>query len=168
MAIHYYIVGLGNPEPEYRGTRHNAGKFLASLFQKKYKGKKAEVILPDLYMNESGRAVKNLPASRLVLLHDDVDLPLGKFKIVFNRGSGGHKGVASVINALGTKKFVRVRIGISPKKKPGQKELLKFLTSKFKPSEIAALKRLSKKILSALEVIINEGYEKAMSLYNKN
>lgn len=166
MAV-YYIVGLGNPEPEYEGTRHNAGKFLAAIFQKKYKGSSAKVILPEIYMNVSGKAVKNIPAKRLILLHDDIDLPLGKFKIVFNRGSGGHKGVESVIRALGTEKFIRIRIGISPKKKPNHKELLKFLTSKFKPSEVAALKRLSKKILTALETILTEGHEKAMTLYNR-
>ncbi|MEK7162437.1 MAG: aminoacyl-tRNA hydrolase [Patescibacteria group bacterium] len=163
----YNIVGLGNPEPEYEGTRHNTGKFFATLFQKRYKGLKAKVILPETYMNESGKAVKGLAAKKLVVLHDDIDLPLGKFKIVFNRGSGGHKGVESVIRALGTEKFIRIRIGISPKKKPNHKELLKFLTSKFKPSEAAALKRLSKKILSALETIVTEGHEKAMSLYNQ-
>jgi PTH1 family peptidyl-tRNA hydrolase len=163
----YYIVGLGNPESEYEGTRHNAGKFLAALFQKKYKGSSAKVILPDVYMNISGKAVKNIPAKRLILLHDDIDLPLGKFKIVFNRGSGGHKGVESVMRALKTEKFVRIRIGISPKKKPSHKELLKFLTSKFKPAEEKILKRLSGEISQALETIVTEGHEKAMSLYNK-
>lgn len=157
----YYIVGLGNPEPEYLGTRHNAGRMTAKLF----KGD-AKVLIPDTFMNDSGKALTGFPAKKLIVLHDDIDLPLGKFKIVFNRGSGGHKGVESVIKALGTEKFIRIRIGISPKKKPGHQELLKFLTSKFKPSEEKILKRLSKKILAALEVIIKESPEKAMSLYN--
>lgn len=168
MATHYYIVGLGNPEPEYAGTRHNAGKFMAGLFAKKAP-EAGKVILPECFMNESGKFLaKNykLSAAKLIVLHDDIDLPLGKFKIVFNRGAGGHKGVRSVIRALKTEKFVRVRIGISPKKKPDHKELLKFLTSKFKPSELKILKKISKKVLDALEIIVAEGPEKAMSLYN--
>src|SRR3989344_7329901 len=168
MATHYYIVGLGNPEPEYALTRHNAGKFMAGLFAPKAP-KSAEIILPECFMNESGRFLtKNhkLSTNKLIVLHDDIDLPLGKLKIVYNRGSGGHKGVQSVIRAIKTEKFVRVRIGISPKKKPNHKELLKFLTSKFKPSELKILKKISKKVLAALETIITEGPEKAMSLYN--
>ncbi|OGF68786.1 hypothetical protein A3C75_01730 [Candidatus Giovannonibacteria bacterium RIFCSPHIGHO2_02_FULL_44_31] len=164
----YYIVGLGNPGPEYDSSPHNAGKLMASLFQKKYEGNKAKIILPTVFMNQSGKAVKGIPAKWLILLHDDIDLPLGKFKIVFNRGSGGHKGVESVIRAVGSEKFVRIRIGISPKKKPSHTQLMKFLTHKFKPSESNAIKKISKKILEALEVIITEGHEKAMSLYNKN
>ena len=166
MATHYYIVGLGNPGPEFEGSPHNAGRFCVTLFQEKYKGKNAKIILPEVYMNQSGKAVKNIPVKKLILIHDDIDLPLGRFKIVFNRGSGGHKGVQSVIRALGTEKFIRIRIGISPKKKPNHKELLKFLTSKLKPAQISQLKKISKKILEAIEVMINEGHEKAMTLYN--
>ena len=175
----YYIVGLGNPGPEFEGSPHNTGRFFAALFQKKYKGENAKIILPEVYMNQSGKAVKNIPAKRLILIHDDIDLPLGRFKIVFNRGSGGHKGVQSVIRALGTEKFVRIRIGICPPKKsarggsasggkPNHKELMKYLTSKLKPAQISQLKKISKKIIEAIEVMINEGPEKAMTLYNKN
>ncbi len=168
MATHYYIVGLGNPEPEYALTRHNAGKFMAGLFAPKAP-KASEIILPECFMNESGKWLKAYglrPAAKLVVVHDDLDLPLGKFKIVFNRGSGGHKGVESVIRAFKTEKFVRVRVGISPKKKPNHRELLKFLTSKFKPSELKILKKISKKVLAALEMVVLEGHDKAMSLYN--
>src|SRR3989344_1392938 len=165
----YHIVGLGNPGQEYDGSPHNAGKFIAEIFAKKYGGKRAKVILPDVFMNQSGKIIKahGIRAKGLILLHDDIDLPLGRFKIVFNRGSGGHKGVESVIRALGTEKFVRIRIGISPRKKPSHAQLMKFLTHKFKPSESTAIKKISKKILEALEVIITEGHEKAMTLYNR-
>ncbi len=164
----YYIVGLGNPGSEFDGSPHNTGKLMAEIFAEKYKGKKAKVILPDTFMNQSGKAVKGIPAKWLILLHDDIDLPLGKFKIVFNRGSGGHKGVESVIRAIGSEKFARIRIGISPKKKPNHRDLMKYLTRKFKPSESAAIKKISKKVLEALDSIIAEGHEKAMSLYNSN
>ena len=163
----YYIVGLGNPGEEYDNSPHNSGKMMAQLFSKKYEGKRAKIILPDVFMNQSGKAVKGIPAKWLILLHDDIDLPLGHFKIVFNRGSGGHKGVESVIRTIGSEKFVRIRIGISPKKKPNHRELMKFLTHKLKPSESTAIKKISKKIMEALEVIISEGHEKAMTLYNR-
>ena len=162
----YYIVGLGNPGPEYDSSPHNTGKLMATLFQKKYEENKAKIILPTVFMNQSGKAVKGIPAKWLILLHDDIDLPIGRFKIVFNRGSGGHKGVESVIRAIGSEKFVRIRIGISPKKKPNHAQLMKFLTHKFKPSESGAIKKISKKIIEALEVIITEGHEKAMTLFN--
>ena len=141
----YYIVGLGNPEPEYAGTHHNAGREAVKAFAKKLnfpefklqkklafisEGKvgreKVTLILPETYMNNSGKAAaafikprKELPNA--VLLHADIDIPLGKFKIVFNRGAGGHKGVESVKRALKTEAFVRVRIGIAPKKKRNQR-----------------------------------------------
>ena len=186
-----YIVGLGNPEPEYAGTRHNAGrdaarafaqkldfpefelqKKLAFVSKKKVSKEEILVILPETYMNNSGKAAAFFVKPRkslenLIILHDDIDIPLGKFKIVFNRGSGGHKGVESVKRALKTEAFVRIRIGIAPKKKPSHRELLKFLTGKFKPAEAAAVKKLSKKISEALETLIAAGREKAMSLYNK-
>jgi len=166
----YHIVGLGNPGQEYDGSPHNAGKFIAELFAKKYDGKRAKVILPDVFMNQSGKIIKahGIRAKGLMLLHDDIDLPLGRFKIVFNRGSGGHKGVESVIRALGTEKFVRIRIGISPKKKPNHRDLMKFLTHKFTPAQTALVKKISKKIVEAIEVAVEESPEKAMTLYNSN
>ena len=186
-----YIVGLGNPEPEYAGTRHNAGREIVKAFAKKLDFPEFElekklafvskkkvgkeeilVILPETYMNNSGASVAffvkpKKTLKNLIILHDDIDIPLGKFKIVFNRGSGGHKGVQSVRRALKTEAFVRIRIGIAPRKKPNHRELLKFLTGKFKPAEAAAVKKLSKKISEALETIVTEGPEKAMSLYNR-
>ena len=167
MAM-YYIVGLGNPGPEYDNSPHNTGKQIAQQFAKKYEGKRAKIVVPQVFMNQSGKAVKGIPAKWLILLHDDIDLPLGRFKIVFNRGSGGHKGVESVIRAIGSEKFVRIRIGISPKKKPNHRDLMKYLTHKFTPAQSALIKKVSKKILEALEIIINESPEKAMTLYNKN
>lgn len=164
----FYIIGLGNPGEEFALSPHNAGREMAQTFEKKYPDTKAKIVLPDTYMNQSGKAVKNLPAKRVIVLHDDIDLPLGKFKIVFNRGSGGHKGVESVIRALGTEKFYRVRIGISPKKKPNHRELMKFLTTKLPPAKSQILKKISKKISEAINVAIIESPEKAMTLYNKN
>nr|KKS48787.1 MAG: Peptidyl-tRNA hydrolase [Candidatus Giovannonibacteria bacterium GW2011_GWF2_42_19] len=195
IVMNIYIVGLGNPDPQYSGTRHNIGRDIIKIFAKKaaFPGhfedfelkKKAALIsegkikkepimmiLPELFMNNSGKAVQlfikpKKTLENVIVLHDDIDMPLGRFKIVYNRGSGGHRGVESVRRALKTEAFVRVRVGICPRKKPNHKELLTFLTSKFKPAEAEILKKLSKKISEALEIIATEGHEKAMSLYNK-
>ena len=189
------LIGLGNPGNEYEYTRHNAGRMtLLSFakmarqshhkngmseweFDKKHQSLKTEgvikhekftLLLPETFMNKSGNAVKTskLATSKLIVLHDDIDLPLGRFKISFAKGSGGHKGLESIMRALKTKDFVRVRIGISPKKKPPQKDMPDFLLKKFRPQELDEIKKVSKKINEALEMIITEGYERAMNQYN--
>ena len=147
----YLIVGLGNKGKEYEGTRHNVGFLLLDTLQKKYdfpaftpSKKHASLISegmlhetktilakPQTFMNASGKAVQSLlpklslgdPKLSLVVIHDDIDIPIGKIKISENRGSAGHKGVDSSIQALGTKNFTRIRIGIQPTKgKPDNTE----------------------------------------------
>src|SRR3990172_12622944 len=185
------ILGLGNPDREYEGTRHNAGRSAAEYFAKKIgagdfefdkksnsliaEGKveknKVLIALPETFMNKSGSAATKLIRSKkelkeLVVIHDDLDLPLGRFKISYGKSSGGHKGVESVMRALKTKNFVRIRIGVSPKNKPPQKEVIKFIVGKFKPSELEIIKKVFKKISDALETIITDGYDRAMSEFN--
>ena len=186
------IAGLGNPGPEYENTRHNTGRIFALFFakyanakdfsfNKKLNADTAEgaigrekflIILPDTYMNKSGNAIKPLvtsakKAKNLIVVHDDLDIPFGKFKISFGKNSGGHKGVESVMRAIKTKHFTRVRVGISPKKKPsGEKNVEKLILGRFTPAETAELKKLSKKINQALEITIKEGCQKAASQIN--
>ena len=194
----HVIIGLGNPGIEYENTRHNAGRMAVAHFhdaqgfslwkeEKKPKmqlspgavvGAKAIAALPDTFMNKSGAVaahfIKNKKgAGNLVVLHDDLDLPLGSFKISFDRSSGGHRGVESIIKALKTTAFVRVRIGVSPKtskgvaKKPtGEARVLKFLLSKFTPVEMALLKKTFKTIDEMLTVIVTEGHTAAMNRFN--
>lgn len=194
----YVIVGLGNPGIEYEQTRHNTGRILVerfgknsnfSLWEEKKKTKAFEsygavgkekimLILPQTFMNKSGISVKTLitskkKAEKLIVLYDDLDLPLGKFKISFARGSGGHKGVESVARIIGTKDFLRIRIGITPstprgklKKPKGEKEVLNFILGKFTKNEMDKLKLVSKKINQALSYIIEKGREKAMNKFN--
>ncbi len=187
----YIIVGLGNPGKEYELTRHNTGRMVVEDFAKannfsdweldkksnalksevKIKKQKVMLLLPETFMNNSGNAVVKFitskkKAEQLVIVHDDLDLALGGFKISFARGSGGHKGVDSVIKKIKTEKFIRVRVGISPKKKPAGKELIKFLLGKFTPKDLIVFKKTSKKITSALEAIISEGLQKAMGEFN--
>jgi PTH1 family peptidyl-tRNA hydrolase len=173
------VVGLGNPGKEYEGTRHNTGRILVTMIEKKIDPNiKIKFITPDTFMNNSGRAVAPLVKSKkdlkdLVIIYDDIDLPIGRMKLSFNRSSGGHNGLNSIIKALKSEEFLRIRIGIAPatpsgkiKKPKGEEAMLKFLLGKYKESELAELKKLSKKVTEAIEVALTEGKEKAMSLYN--
>lgn len=173
------VVGLGNPGTEYENTRHNTGRILVGILEKKIDTKhKIKFITPDNFMNNSGKAVAPLVKTKkdlenLVVVYDDIDLPLGKIKISFNRSSGGHNGVGSIIKALKSEEFLRIRVGISPatpkgivKKPKGEKAVLNFLLGEFKKSELEIIKKLSKTVAEAVETIFNESKEKAMSLYN--
>jgi len=175
------ITGLGNPGKEYEKTRHSVG-FLAidaiatnfqfpifkfqSIFNAQISKKTAdnqEIILakPQTFMNESGTAVEKLiknyklKIKNLIVIHDDIDLPLGEFKISKNRGSAGHKGVQSIINELKTKDFSRVRIGICPKiGKP--KAVEKFVLQNFTKTEEKALQAVIPKIIDLLKSDVNK------------
>ncbi|MFA5095292.1 MAG: aminoacyl-tRNA hydrolase [Candidatus Paceibacterota bacterium] len=173
------VVGLGNPGKEYENTRHNTGFIMLGMVEKKLKLKdKVKFVFPDKFMNNSGKVIAPLIKSKkdlkdLVVIYDDIDLPIGKMKISFNRSSGGHNGLGSIIKALKSEEFLRIRIGTSPatpsgkiRKPKGEKAVLKFLLGEYKKNELETLKKLSKKVVEALEVIFTEGKEKAMSLYN--
>ncbi len=176
------VAGLGNPGPEYEKTRHNTGRIVVSLIEDKLeKGDSAgkiKFIKPDTFMNNSGPAVaKALTGKKalkdLIVIYDDVDLPLGKMKISYNRSSGGHNGLNSIIKHLKSEEFLRIRIGISPatpkgvvKKPKGEQAMLKFLLGEFKKPELETIKKLGKKVAEAVETIFTEGKDKAMSLYN--
>ena len=172
------VVGLGNPGEEYENTRHNTGRIMLGLVEKKLGETKIKFLVPDNFMNNSGKAVAPLVKSKkdlenLIVIYDDIDLSLGKMKISFNKSSGGHNGLQSVIKSLKTQEFVRIRIGISPatpkgavKKPKGGKAVINFILGEFKKSELETLKKLSKKVSEAVEMIFTEGKDKAMSIYN--
>lgn len=193
----YIFVGLGNPGEEYENTRHNTGRILLTMFgktldaewknDKKLNAEVAKVkigktpvtlVLPNTFMNNSGKSVKLLVTSikatkKLLVIYDDLDLPFGTNKISFNKSSGGHKGVESIIKALKTEKFARVRVGISPttlsgkiKKPSGETAVTKVIMGKFKPDEMTVLKKLSKKLEESLETFVSEGLEKTMTGFN--
>lgn len=186
----YAFVGLGNPGTEYQGTRHNIGRVTLLTAQKTFGlppftanpklsalvaegkiGKERIVfVLPETFVNKSGNAAA--PALRyykvkpknLILLHDDVDLLLGKTKLSFGRNSGGHKGVESVMRAIKTKGSWRMRIGVQKKRRvPGEDLVLQ----KFSGDELATVKKIIKKNLHALEEILTAGPERAMNAYNQ-
>ena len=203
------IVGLGNPSKKFEKTRHNVGfrvvnefakknnfpdfkiskKFNALISEGEFNNEKVILAKSQTFMNLSGKAVKKLVSSfrfqvsGLWVVHDDIDLPLGKIRIVKNRSSAGHKGVESIIRAINSKNFVRFRIGILPKTgKP--KNLEKFVLqkpSKAKPSEAEdetksqrpfnkdeekIIKEVTQKTVEEIEFSLKEGLEKAMAKFN--
>ena len=193
----YIFVGLGNPGEEYENTRHNTGRILLELLGKtlnaewktdktlnadiakvKIGKSKVTMVLPNTFMNNSGKSLKTMvgsikAAEKLLVIYDDLDLPFGKSKISFNRSSGGHRGLESIIKSIKTEKFARIRVGISPttpsgkiRKPQGEEAVTKIIIGKFKPEEASELKKLSKKINIALETFVNDGLEKAMTGFN--
>ena len=187
------IVGLGNPGQKFQKTRHNIGflainnlqltidnfsnweeekKFQAEISQGKIDNKKIILVKPQTFMNLSGKSVKTLMSFYkitrpvLVAVHDDIDLPLGKIRIVKNRGAAGHKGIESIIKELKNKNFVRFRVGIQPKTgKPKNPE--NFVLQKFNKEEENIVKEVIEKTVGAIEFSLKEGIEKAMNKFNK-
>ena len=172
------IFGLGNPGKEYEGTRHNVGARVAGEFAAKTKIKKLTVMPATTFINKSGDAVgkwvkSKAAAKNLIVIHDDLDLPFGRFKISFARGAGGHRGVESVIKKLKTEEFIRLRIGIAPttpsgkpKKPSGEDKIVKFILGKFTPKEEVVLKKMMPKLAEALEAITTENLAVAMNRFN--
>ncbi|HUW24872.1 MAG TPA: aminoacyl-tRNA hydrolase [Patescibacteria group bacterium] len=184
------IVGLGNPGLKYGKTRHNVGFMVLDALLRKLtpvnegnweENKKFNSLVarvgdnlvlakPQSFMNASGGPVAKLvrfyqvkPAS-LYLVHDDVDLPLGKIKIAVGHGSAGHKGAESVIKSLRSQDFVRLRVGVGRNQKIATDS---FVLMPFTLWERAKLKPAVKKSVEALETILKEGVEKAANRYNR-
>lgn len=196
----YTILGLGNPGEEYEKTRHNTGRMALEILRKKFdlpewevqkkssalvsagvagdSDQKIMLAMPETFMNKSGITAASLiksqkAAAKLIVIYDDLDLPIGKMKISFNRSSGGHRGVESIIRALKTESFVRIRVGIAPvtpsgkmKKPAGDEAVAKFIVAPFRPNEEKDLKKVLAKIPDAVRAIISEGHERAMGEFN--
>ncbi len=193
----HYIVALGNPGTEYETTRHNVGWLVTDVVMKlasfpslvtslKYAGRVAEgmisgepvtVLYPETFMNKSGSAaIKLVPkaeAARLIAVYDDVDLALGEFKVSFGRGDGGHNGVQSLITSLGTKDFIRVRVGISPvsvftgkTKRPVGDKLQRYVMGHFTKRELLKVEEVGKRVAEVLDTIVKDGYVVAMNRFN--
>lgn len=195
MAQNFTIVGLGNPGAEYVETRHNVGRMVLDAFAKdkdlpdweldkklkslvtegKIGKNKALFLQPETFMNKSGEAVKPIiktkkAAATLVVIHDDLDIPLGKLKISFNKSSGGHRGVESIMKAIKTEEFIRIRVGISGetasgkiKKPQGEEKVIDTILGDFKKAEQLELKKIIKKAVVALEKVIQDGWSIAAS-----
>lgn len=192
------IVGLGNPGEEYAGTRHNVGRIVLEILRKRFEGedfaqnkrlkalsteivvgkKKVLLVEPETFMNKSGLSVASLIKSKkaledLIVVYDDLDLPIGRMKISFNRSSGGHRGLESIIKAVKSEAFLRIRVGSSPvtpsgkmKKPLGDEAVEKNIMGKFKEDELSEIKKIGKKIGDAIEIFVSEGKDKMMTIGN--
>ena len=182
------IVGLGNPGLQYRYTRHNAGfmvaqalaekldinlkrvKFRCQFGEGKPDGTPLIIAKPLTYMNDSGSAVSSLlhyfkvPLERLLVIHDDLDLPLGVLRLRPGGGSAGQRGVQSITDKLGTSAFPRLRFGIG--RPPGRMDPADYVLEKFRPAEQELLRMTLDQAGSAALCFVREGLEKAMNQYN--
>ncbi|MEO8065437.1 MAG: aminoacyl-tRNA hydrolase [Candidatus Doudnabacteria bacterium] len=177
----YLIVGLGNPGKQYQNSRHNFGFRVLDLmaggeeWENKYDCqfiRLDDLILakPQLFMNLSGKAVAQIlkyhPAAELIVIHDELDLPLGTLKIVKNISAAGHKGVQSIIDETGTKDFIRIRLGIDNPETRNGIAGDDFVLQKFTMQEETIVAEILKKTSDALEALQTQGFEIARSKYN--
>ncbi len=188
------VVGLGNPGQRYAGTRHNVGfmalELLASKESVRFKataklqGELAEVgfgssrmrlLMPQTYMNESGRSIRaamdwfDLSADQVLVLVDDMDLPLGRLRLRAKGSAGGHNGLKSTIQHLGTQDFARLRIGIgAPGRSPEERRArtVSHVLGSFHQSEQPLLKDVLNEVLHGLDLIQRQGLERAGNRLN--
>jgi PTH1 family peptidyl-tRNA hydrolase len=191
----FYIVPLGNPGEKYSDTRHNVGWLALDYCRQSWRlpelvesrslsghltdgivnGTEVKILYPDTFMNNSGAAVKKLVStsdiSQLIVVHDDIDLPFGQIKLAKGKGGGGNNGVSSIIQKIGSKDFIRIRIGIAPKsfwtgktKRPqGGGPLERFVLKSFGKAEQKELDFVYEKVKEAIELVVTDGLEIAMN-----
>ena len=186
--IPYLIVGLGNPGREYRATRHNIGFMLldylaerlgvtfsrlesqALVAKTEHAGKRIVLAKPQAYMNLSGQPVGALlhyykiPTSQLLVAYDDVDLPLGTLRIRPGGGSAGQKGMASIIDRLGTQDFPRLRLGID--RPPGKMQAAAYVLQDFSSLQQPVVRTALERAADAVLLFISDGLDAAMNRYN--
>lgn len=181
------IAGLGNPGVQYDGTPHNVGfetidKLAADIaanweFKKAYNadiargvfaGKQVLLVKPKTYMNLSGDAIaplvkySNSSAAELLVIHDDIDLPVGKLRVKKGGSAGGHNGLKSIIERLGTLDFKRLKIGVGKDKS----NVVKYVLGKFDPATRETMDKVTTEAVKAAALIIKDGPDKAMNTYN--
>ena len=185
----WMIVGLGNPGKDYEKTRHYVGfrstDLLAGLLKTKidrlkfkaltrmvnYNGMKVLLVQPQTYMNASGAAVSALATyykvspERILVIFDDISLPVGRIRIRKDGSAGGHNGIKSIIQSLGTDQFPRVKVGVGAKPHPDY-DLADWVLSKFSAQEEKALQPALENAAAAALLLLEQGVEKAASAYN--
>ena len=189
-SIGWLVVFLGNPGPRYAGTRHNAGFMAAdALSQKKdvsitrlrfraltascsFGGETALLMKPQTYMNLSGDAVGQaarfykIPPERILVVSDEVSLPVGALRIRAKGSAGGHNGLKSIISVLGTDAFPRIRLGVGSPPHPDY-DMADWVLSAFHAQDAVVMRETAGRAAEAVECCIVQGLEKAMSLYNQ-
>jgi len=185
----YLLAGLGNPGPQYNGTRHNVGYMLldylaretgADFAESKWKAMTAKTVIsgatvimlkPETYMNLSGIALSQaahfykIEPAKIIVLHDDLDIDLGRIKMVSGGGDGGHKGVRSIIEHLGTSDFPRIKIGIGRPAGPVSPE--KYVLANFGTEELAAVNQKMPAVLEGIKILLQDGISAAMNAVNQ-
>ena len=186
----YLIVGLGNPGTEYAKTRHNVGfmfldfladrhhvsfnssKWNAQVANAKLWGESVTLVKPETYMNKSGLSVSRIAAyykvatDRIIVIHDDLDMPTGRIKLMNDRGAGGHNGIRSLIEQLGSKEFPRLKIGIG--RPQNQIPVDKFVLSNFSAEEFDQIEERFSFLESGLQLLVEKGLTVAMNKINTN
>ena len=185
----WLIAGLGNPGPEYEKTRHNTGfmsldllaarlqvkvskeRFKALTAQADFDGQRLLLMKPQTYMNASGIAIEaaahfyKIPPERVLVLFDDISLPVGKLRIRKNGSAGGHNGLKSIISCLGSDQFPRVKIGVGAKPHPDY-DLADWVLSSYSKAEQPELDRARRNARDAARCVITDGCEKAAAAFN--
>ena len=185
----YIIAGLGNPGRKYVGTRHNMGfealdavaaKYNISIKKSKFnalygegsiEGEKVILVKPQTFMNLSGESIREFKAwhkvepSQIIIIYDDVSLPVGKMRIRPKGSAGGHNGIKSIIYQLNTEEFPRIKIGVGSPENPGF-DLADYVLGRFTKAEVKELIPMAVKTADAVGEIIRNGVEKAMSAFN--
>ena len=188
-SIEYIVVGLGNPEPKYDTTRHNAGfraidrlaencgvrinslKHRALCGKAEISGKKVLLLKPQTYMNHSGEAVRSaadfykVPPAKIIVLFDDCAIGVGEIRIRRKGSAGGHNGIKSIIEHLGTQDFPRVKIGVGEKPHPDY-DMADWVLSGFSQAEFKAVCSRFDDVSKAVELIVSGETDKAMNLFN--
>jgi len=185
----HLIVGLGNPGPEYETTRHNVGfqvvdgwcrdlgvrlsssrRFQAKTIRTDFRGNAVILLCPLTFMNLSGESVRacasyyDLETRRILVVHDDLDIPLGRIKVVRDGGAGGHRGVSSIIRHLGSHEFCRVKVGIG---RPRHEEAVEdYVLAPFYGNERGLVQEVLRLAVTACELFVMEGVESAMNHIN--
>lgn len=185
----YVIVGLGNPGREYARNRHNVGfrcieelasahgialksrRFRALWGEGEINGRRVVLLQPQTFMNESGQAVGEavrwfkVPLERILVIHDDLDLPFGKIRVRPDGSSGGHKGIASIIAHLGGHEFARLRIGIG---RPAQGDPIDYVLGDLDHEQVSAIQQVIAVAAQAVGHWLEHGVGSAMNVYNRN
>lgn len=185
----WMIVGLGNPGAEYEKTRHNVGFRVSELLAGRWKvkidrlkfraltrmvtaeGQKILLVQPQTYMNASGAAVSALATyykvkpERVLVIFDDISLPVGRIRVRRDGSAGGHNGIKSIIQSLGTDQFPRVKVGVGAKPHPDY-DLADWVLSRFSAQEEKALEPALTNAAEAAVLVLTQGVEKAASAYN--
>lgn len=184
----YLIVGLGNPDRQYEGTRHNVGfevidrladRLFVSVEEKKFRGyygkgiiggQKVILLKPQTYMNLSGESVRaaadfyKIQPEHIIVVYDDVSLDVGQLRIRTKGSAGGHNGIKNIIAHLGTQEFPRVKVGVGAK--PPRMDLADYVLSRFSKEDQAKMEDAFKEAAEAVETLITEGADRAMNRFN--